>query len=139
MRTAGFLVLLVGSLMLPAQESSTGVKKVAPKQTPVDSGAKMYREYCASCHGLHGKGDGPVAPTLVRRPTDLTLLSQKNGGKYPVLLVKNSIQNGVTAGHGSKDMPVWGPILSTVSQHSQALVVLRIENLTNYIETLQVK
>ncbi len=139
MRMAGFFVLLLGSLLFAGQGSDTAVKKVPPKQTPIDSGAKMYREYCASCHGLHGTGDGPVAPTLVRRPTDLTLLSQKNGGKFPVLLVKNSIQNGVTTAHGSKDMPVWGPILSTVSQHSQALVTLRVENLTHYIETLQVK
>jgi mono/diheme cytochrome c family protein len=139
MRMAGFFVLALGSFLLVAQEPSSGIKKVPPKQTPVDSGAKMYREYCASCHGLDGKGDGPVASTLVRRPTDLTLLSQKNGGKFPILLVKNSIQNGVTAGHGSKDMPVWGPILSSVSQHSQALVMLRVENLTHYIESLQAK
>ena len=104
MRRAGFLAVLLGSLVFAAQGSDPGVKKVPPKRTPIDSGAKMYREHCASCHGLHGKGDGPVAPTLVRRPTDLTLLSQKNGGKFPVLFVKNSIQNGVTAGHGSKDM-----------------------------------
>ena len=43
------------------------------------------------------------------------------------------------AAHGSKDMPVWGPVFSSVSKGDQALVQLRISNLTKYIETLQVK
>jgi mono/diheme cytochrome c family protein len=34
-------------------------------------GEAMYAQYCASCHGATGKGDGPAA-ALLPAPTDLT-------------------------------------------------------------------
>jgi hypothetical protein len=36
-------------------------------------------------------------------------------------------------------MPVWGPILSTVSSDSRAVVDQRIANLVGFIESMQVK
>ena len=41
--------------------------------------------------------------------------------------------------HGSKEMPVWGPNLHDDGGHSTAQVELRIRNLTNYLESIQVK
>ena len=38
----------------------------------VESGKNFYQIYCALCHGLEGKGDGPVAAKFVP-PPDLTL------------------------------------------------------------------
>jgi putative copper resistance protein D len=35
------------------------------------SGAALYRESCASCHGAHGAGDGPAGRSLPRPPADL--------------------------------------------------------------------
>jgi len=34
---------------------------------------------------------------------------------------------------------VWGPIFMAIGGHSQAEVQLRIRNLTNYVESLQIK
>jgi mono/diheme cytochrome c family protein len=34
--------------------------------------ARIYEAACAPCHGLEGRGDGPVAALLTPRPTDLT-------------------------------------------------------------------
>ncbi len=99
----------------------------------------MFRAYCASCHGLDGKGGGPAAPALKNKPKDLTLLSKASGGKFPAMRVMNSIKDGTQAGHGSKDMPVWGPILSTVSADSPAVVTQRVGNLVGFIESIQVK
>jgi cytochrome c553 len=28
------------------------------------SGSELFRMYCASCHGVDGRGDGPVAEAL---------------------------------------------------------------------------
>jgi mono/diheme cytochrome c family protein len=139
MRTAGLLTLLVGSLLLPAQETSTKVKTVGATPTSPASGKEMFHAYCASCHGLDGKGNGPAAPALKTKPTDLTLLAKGSGGKFPAMRVMNSIKDGTQTGHGSKDMPVCGPILSTVSSDSPAVVTQRIGNLIGFIESMQSK
>ena len=53
--------------------------------------------------------------------------------------VMSSIQDVTQNVHGSRDMPIWGPILSTVSTNDSATVTQRISNLTGYIRSLQVK
>ncbi|GJL82694.1 MAG: hypothetical protein DHS20C01_23280 [marine bacterium B5-7] len=35
-------------------------------------GGKLYLDNCASCHGVTGKGSGPVANALEHEPADLT-------------------------------------------------------------------
>lgn len=137
MRIACLLAFLLGSLLLLAQE--TTIKKVPAKPTSAASGKEMFDEYCASCHGLDAKGNGPAAPALKKQPTDLTLLAQKNGGKFPTMQVMTSIEDVTQNVHGSKDMPVWGPIFSSVSNSNPGIVKMRITNLTKYIESLQGK
>ena len=107
--------------------------------TSAGSGKEMFNSYCAACHGLDGKGNGPAASALKQQPTDLTLLAQKNGGKFPTADVMNSIDNVTENVHGAKDMPIWGPLLSSVSNGNTNIVRLRIHNIAQYISTLQVK
>jgi mono/diheme cytochrome c family protein len=126
-------------MMLEAQDKRTTIKPVGATPTSPASGQEMFHAYCASCHGLDGKGAGPAAPALKKQPTDLTVLAKQSGGKFPAMRVMNSIKDGTQAGHGSKDMPVWGPILSTVSSDSPGVVTQRVSNLVGFIETLQVK
>lgn len=72
------------------------------------AGKTMFNEYCASCHGMDAKGDGPAAPALKRAPPDLTILARQNGGKFPALHVSEVIRGGkATPAHGSKEMPAW--------------------------------
>lgn len=139
MRIASLLVFLLGSALLPAQNATTKIKKVEVTPTSAASGKEMYRAYCASCHGVDGKGNGPAAAALKQKPSNLTLLAQSNGGKFPAAVVASSIQDGTENAHGSKDMPVWGPILSSVSTDRPMVVQQRIVNLTSYIESLQAK
>ena len=75
MRIASLIVLLLGSLLMPAQESTTKIKKVPANPTSAGSGKEMFDAYCASCHGVDGKGNGPAAPALKKQPADLTLLA----------------------------------------------------------------
>jgi len=139
MRIASMLIFFLGALLLPAQQPGAKINKVPAESTPADSGKAMFGAYCASCHGLDGKGGGPAAAALKVQPVDLTQLARKNGGKYPSMEVISSIKDGAANAHGSKDMPVWGPILLSVSPNGPAVVQQRMSNLTAYIESLQAK
>jgi mono/diheme cytochrome c family protein len=139
MKPVSLLTLLCCSLLAPAQESAPKIKAVGASPTSPASGKEMFRAYCASCHGMDGKGNGPATPALKQQPADLTLLAKQNSGKFPALQVRSSIKDGTQVGHGSKDMPVWGPILSSVSSDSPGVVTQRVANLVGFIESLQVK
>jgi len=135
MRMILFITLL-GSLFVQAQE--TKIKKVPITRTSATSGQEMFVTYCAACHGKDGKGDGPAVAALKGKPADLTQLAKKNGGIFPQNHVAATISSVSTPAHGSKEMPMWGPLFSSVSS-SQGEVQLRVANLTRYIETLQEK
>ena len=124
LRKAFFLMVVgAGAAMLtftPAlsQEQPQAAPKVEVKRVPMRpgqdwtvSGPELYRSYCAVCHGQDGKGNGPAAPGLKTQPADLTLLAKNAGGKFPANRVTNILnsEEPVTA-HGSKDMPIWGPL-----------------------------
>lgn len=137
-----YLVFFALTFSLAAQSTAgkpTIVKK-AMEPTPVFAGDQMFKSYCASCHGLTGKGDGPAAPAMKVAVPDLTTITKRNGGKFPDMRLVSSIkgdQNAATA-HGSKDMPVWGTLLRAGAT-SQGEEDLRVKNIVRYIEKLQVK
>ena len=68
------------------------------------------------------------------------MLSRNNHGKYPDAHVVAVLQNGVEIpSHGSTEMPVWGPILAKMNQGNLQDRMLRVSNLSRYLETMQVK
>ncbi len=72
-------------------------------------GAIEYENSCAVCHGFQGKGNGVMADSLKKKPTDLTKLSKNNHGHFPFTEVYRVIEGSPRVGvHGSRDMPVWG-------------------------------
>lgn len=116
------------------------IKHVPIKATSPASGKEMYTAYCAVCHGTDGKGGGPAASALKVPPTDLTLLSKNNGGKFPDIKVASSIRGESSfSAHGSKEMPVWGALFWRMSSGHESEVQQRVANLGKYIETLQAK
>ena len=115
------------------------IKRVPPENTSITSGAEMFGTYCAVCHGVDGKGNGPAAPALAKQPPDLTQLSKKNGGKFPTFIVSNVILGDeFIAAHGSRDMPMWGDVFRSKNRDESA-IKLRRHNLTVYVESLQQK
>lgn len=137
------LLLTISALAVaqqaPAKTPPT-VRHVPITNTPSHSGKEMFSSYCAVCHGKDGKGDGPAASAMKTAPTDLTVLAQKNSGKYPSAHVASVIRGqAVLPSHGSADMPVWGPLFSSISQGHESTVQQRIANLVEYIGTLQAK
>jgi mono/diheme cytochrome c family protein len=109
------------------------------KTNPTD-GKQMYGNYCAPCHGVDGRGYGPVSSSLKVQPTDLTGLAKANHGKYPETHIISVVKFGTDVrAHGSPEMPVWGPILGTISKINPQEKELRTTNLSRYLETLQVR
>lgn len=137
----GPLLLLV-AVLCTAQQAE--VKEVPIKNVSPLSGQQMYVSYCAVCHGTDGRGAGPAAPAMKAQPTDLTTLAKTHDGKFPKLRVFNTILGDTAApqAHGSKDMPVWGSLFSSLCSGrptAKAETQMRASNLTNYVESLQQK
>jgi len=122
-----------------ADQSSAKVT-IPVNKTAATSGRQMYANYCAPCHGVDGRGQGPVSLALKTPPMDLTLLTRSNHGKFPDAHIVSVLQNGIDVpSHGSPEMPVWGPILGKMNQTNPQDRQLRISNLSRYLETMQVK
>ena len=103
-------------------------------------GPEIYRAHCAACHGKDAKGNGPAATALRTPPPDLTRIAERNGGMFPFLRVRKIIsgeEQSQTA-HGSREMPVWGPLFSEVSW-DQDLGRVRIYSLAQYLQEIQVR
>jgi len=136
----GAVLLLSAAFAVAQQAGTTQIKHVPVKATSAASGQEMYASYCAVCHGANATGNGPAQSALKIPATDLTTLAQKNGGKYPGLHVSSVLRGDAElAAHGSKDMPVWGPLFRNMSQGHDAEVQQRIANINAYIESLQKK
>lgn len=118
-----------------ANPSRTTVKIPVTRTEPT-SGKQMFTAYCAPCHGIDGKGTGPYASALKTRPTDLTQLTRHHNGRYPDTHVVATLQDG---GRIGDPMPAWGPILGKMSQVNSQERLLRISNLSRFVETLQSK
>lgn len=81
---------------------------VSPGRT---TGRADYAQFCAGCHGVSGKGDGPAAAGLAVRPPDLTGLSTRNGGTYPLAYVMTVIDGYTRRDQHGSLMPGFGPLL----------------------------
>ena len=119
----------------------TNAKVTIPvEKTNATNGKQMYANYCAPCHGVDGKGGGPVAPALKTAPVDLTVMTKLNHGKFPDTHVVSVLEIGADApSHGSAEMPVWGPILGKMNVSNPQDRLLRVSNLSRYLESIQVK
>jgi mono/diheme cytochrome c family protein len=134
-----FLVLSASLLFLAtaalAADESAGTLHLQVARTNTVDGQQMYASYCASCHGLDGRGNESMAASLKNRPCDLTKLTRNNNGKYPEARVFSAIQFGGQHGH---DMPAWGPVMTHMDHSaSKGSAYLRMSNLDRYVRSLQ--
>lgn len=108
-----------------------------------DLGKVTFGQYCATCHGAGGKGDGPLTELMLEGPSDLTQLAKNNDGKFPMLDVIH-IVDGRTGlrGHGGP-MPVYGALFEAEAAEdfgpfgSIAVTRGRILSVVYYLESLQ--
>lgn len=136
------LITLAGAIAVGmgyADQSRTKVVIPVNKTSPT-SGKQMFTSYCAPCHGVDGRGNGPAANALKVPPTDLTGLCKRNHGRFPDTHIVSVLQFGAEVpAHGSLQMPVWGPVLATMNRTNAQEKQLRISNLTRYLESIQAK
>ncbi|MGA3049097.1 MAG: cytochrome c [Terracidiphilus sp.] len=133
------MTVLVAAGMCYADQSTTKVT-IPVDKTQASNGKQMYVNYCAPCHGVDGRGRGPVASALRTPPPDLTLMTKSNHGKFPDTHIVTVLQDGSdTPSHGTVEMPVWGPILGKMNLSNPQDRLLRVSNLSHYLESIQAK
>ncbi len=132
---------------------SIGVGFVASAQTPIKTrpqaniaaGRESFHQRCSVCHGVDGRGPGPGSmydpqsgdPSRRVPPPDLTVLSERNSGKFPADRVRDAIYfKGSIPAHGTPDMPAWGDVFYTLKSEPKRLEE-RVRDLTAYIESIQ--
>jgi hypothetical protein len=114
------------------------------------SGERDFITLCSPCHGSSGKGDGPNATVLHKKPADLTAIARRNGGVFPEEQVFQTISGlDEMDAHGTRAMPVWGDIFVEeavgravtleAALKASDTATLRIVGLLRYIETIQEK
>ena len=126
------------SLLLIASCVTMSQYSVTPHRYP---GVRTYQVFCASCHGLTGHGDGPVQPLLKAGVPDLTRISERHGGKFPVEDIRRIIDGRTELpAHGARKMPVWGFEFygnntdDTIAREQANQTITR---LVDYLETIQ--
>ena len=107
----------------------------------VDAGKELYMQYCSSCHGEDGRGNGPVSAYLKIKVPDLTLLRKNNKGIYSMDKVMSAIDGRRTVrGHGDRKMPVWGEIFRKEAEggeYAERQALLKAKLIAEYIATIQ--
>lgn len=129
--------LMVAALLLASGGNAAAAQEMS-------YGEAEYLNSCAVCHGLEGKGDGPLGDVLMKRPADLTLISRRNGGSFPYNRVFAVIDGRFDVpGHGEREMPVWGRqfLVDDTDLYGpsggEIVTTERIHELAGYVQSLQ--
>ncbi len=142
---AVLLVSFIGAMQYRAFAQDNGGVTLTPSGQVV-SGGDEYRQFCAQCHGVSGKGDGPLASELKKPATDLTQLSKQNGGQFPYQMVYDTISGkNLVKSHGTREMPIWVLQFSQrrntfgmgTLHRSQYQIDQEIKRITDYIKSVQ--
>jgi len=115
-----------------------------------DEGKFEFNWACATCHGIDGKGKGPLSSDLNAPPADLTVLAKKNNGAFPLTQVYEVIDGRkALESHGARQMPIWGAFSSEElypsnkliepSHDPEAVVRKRILAIIDYLIRIQEK
>lgn len=142
--TGGARALSCAALLMMAQNA------FAEEDFEETIGSREYQANCSSCHGMTGKGDGPLASELKTTPPDLTGLTARNQGSFPFFEVYDVIAGEtVVTPHGDPEMPVWGTRLTFDTERSlefgppfpegavREIVQGRILRITYYLRSIQ--
>ncbi|MEH6644832.1 c-type cytochrome [Sulfitobacter sp.] len=114
----------------------------AQHQPPQVRGAAFYAKYCTSCHGTSAQGDGPIAASFRVPPANLTLISERNGGVFPIEDVMAQI-NGYEGRHQFGGMPEFqkdlnGPVVDYVAASGEVIKTPKaLIDMASYLENIQ--
>ena len=126
--TASVLIGTASVALLAAQRSAT----------PDQSGERLFRTHCATCHGANAQGGGPLADRLRHAPPDLTRYTERNDGIFPTERVHRIIDGREVPSHGDRDMPVWGDAFRSEPDGLTAdQAKARIDAIVGYLRAIQ--
>jgi mono/diheme cytochrome c family protein len=127
-------------MRLLTMAACVGLTVSAATAQEMSYGEVEYLNSCAVCHGLGGRGDGPLSELLLKHPDDLTHLSERNGGGFPYSKVFATIDGRYAiSSHGDRVMPVWGQQFLEEDARTygpsggEVVTTERIHNLAGYI------
>ena len=140
------LALGLAAALAPAV-AATDPEPARKPQPPAEQalgalGQELFLRYCASCHGLDARGDGPAAKALSRPPADLTGIAARREGRFPEGEIAAFIDGRFeVSAHGTREMPIWGRRLAEPIAEGTAgeeVARGRIDLLVEYLKTIQV-
>jgi mono/diheme cytochrome c family protein len=134
----GLILRAVGVIATVAAIATSVDAGRSQEREDYNSGAYLYRAFCASCHGGDGTGKGPVTETLSRPVPDLTRLTRDAGGVFPrdrVLAILEGTKP--IPGHSGSAMPRWSAVFKTLERDPRT-AQKRLAALVEHIESLQV-
>ncbi|GGL65928.1 c-type cytochrome [Wenxinia marina] len=113
---------------------------LAACEEPEVDGAAFFADNCTQCHGPAGRGDGPLAEGLGTPPADLTRISARNGGEFPLVHVMSVIDGYA---RGDRAMPAFGAadlgdtIVVEIEEGVGTPVPSMLWALAGYLESIQ--
>jgi len=138
-RRLGLLPALAAGLLVAGAAGEA--QEAKPHPVLVQQGKELYQQYCASCHGMEGRGEGPVAGVLANAPADLTRIAARRGGEFPDAEIALFIDGRFAPeAHGTREMPVWGRRFTEelpASELQQPIVRGRILVLVEFLKSIQ--
>ena len=114
-----------------------------PEPAPPAQGHEDFATLCAPCHGSTGVGNGPAAEGLETKPADLTGLSARNGGSFPMTRVMDKIWGYARGDTADGVMPQFGPLLESptvlvdLGDGVMTPTPARLIDIANYLTTIQ--
>jgi len=140
MRRSITLLAVIALSLLPAAAQPGEATGSQPTPANPMSGKQLFSSYCSMCHGADGKGGGPYSTQLKTWPPDLTQLARRNGGVFPAMRIAEVIGGEVgKSSHGSREMPIWGPVFRAMAHGREDSAQRRINNLVKFLDTIQQK
>jgi hypothetical protein len=87
---AGVIPVTAQQPTIPSEASVAQLRNPVPNsRETIETGQVYYSYYCVFCHGVDGRGDGPVGRSYVPVPTDLTrprTVNLSDGALYRAML-----------------------------------------------------
>jgi mono/diheme cytochrome c family protein len=135
------MIAAIGFAALLATTALVAGEAEDEQEAQVAHGRELYLDNCATCHGMGGRGDGPMADDLKVPPADLTQIAARRGGAFNGAEMREVVDGRkAVESHGSRDMPVWGHEFAKKRKKGEgreAAARNRTRALVEYLESIQ--